>query len=365
MKRIIVSVTNDLATDQRVHKICTTLLHQNFEVLLIGRKFKNSKPLNRAYKTYRMRLLFNKGFLFYAEYNMRLFLKLIVLKKKVLLANDLDTLPANYLAALLTNKPIVYDSHELFTEVPELINKPFQKQFWLKIEQFILPKLQNCYTVSNSIALYYQKKYNTPFTVVRNVPLTSTHLKIGSLPFKTSGKKIILYQGVLNKGRGLSLIIDAMQYINDALFVMIGDGDIKNILKQKVASLNLEKKVVFVPKMLPNDLKKITPLANIGLSVEEDLGLNYRYALPNKLFDYIQAKVPVLVSNLPEMEHIVATYHVGEALTSRQAKKVAEQIKRIIFSDTDSYKESLQEAAKKLCWEKEELKIIKLFKSLK
>ena len=115
MKRILISVTNDLATDQRVHKVCETLQEFGFEILLIGRKLPNSLPVNRNYKTTRMNLIFNKGFLFYTEYNLRLFLKLLFTKKDILLANDLDTLLPNFLISRIQNTKLVYDSHELFT----------------------------------------------------------------------------------------------------------------------------------------------------------------------------------------------------------------------------------------------------------
>jgi hypothetical protein len=106
LKQIIVSVTNDITTDQRVHKVCTTLIEMNFNVTVIGRKLKNSIPLKRTYITYRFHLVFNKGFLFYAEYNFRLFFKLLFTKKDILLANDLDTLLPNYLVSRISKSPL-------------------------------------------------------------------------------------------------------------------------------------------------------------------------------------------------------------------------------------------------------------------
>ena len=301
MKRIIVSVTNDLVTDQRVHKSCTTLFNNGYTILLIGRKLKNSLPIIRDYKTLRIKLLFNKGALFYAEYNLRLFFILLFSKKDILLANDLDTLLPNFLVSKILKKKLVFDSHELFTEVPELINRPFQQNFWLKIEQFILPKLTYSYTVCHSIAVHYNLKYNTKFHVVRNVPFKIKKLEKGILPFNSKNKKIILYQGAINKGRGLELMIEAMTFLDNAIFLIIGSGDIEKNIHNLVKELNLEEKVTFIERIPPIELQKLTPLADLGLSIEENLGLNYKYALPNKLFDYIQAKIPVLVSNLDEI----------------------------------------------------------------
>ena len=130
MKKIIISVTNDLIADNRVHKVATSLCKNNYNILLIGRKLKKSSKIKeRNYKCKRIKLIFNKGALFYAEYNFRLFWLLLFTKADILLANDLDTLLANFLCAKIKRKKLVYDSHEYFTEVPELINRKFTKKY--------------------------------------------------------------------------------------------------------------------------------------------------------------------------------------------------------------------------------------------
>jgi len=364
LERIIVSVTNDLTTDQRVHKVCTTLTEMNFDVLLIGRRLKNSKKINRNYNTTRMKLLFTSGFLFYAEYNLRLFFKLSFLKKDILLSNDLDTLLPNYLISKLFNKKLVYDSHELFTEVPELINRPFQQGFWLNIEEYILPKLKNYYTVCKSIADYYDSKYQTNFNVIKNVPCQIKNTKTSCFPFQTNSKKIILYQGAINKGRGLELMIEAMKFINNSIFVIIGSGDIEKELFQQVTDLKLQEKVKFISRITPEELQKLTPLADLGLSIEEDLGLNYSFSLPNKIFDYIQANVPILVSDLVEMKQIVEKYKVGEIILDRNSLALANQIKLMLKKDKNLYTKQLIKAGNELIWEKESDKLIEIFKTL-
>ena len=191
MQRIVVSVTNDLITDQRVHKVCSTLVGMNFDVLLIGRKLQSSLPLSRNYKTSRMKLLFNSGFLFYAEYNFRLFFRLLFLKKDILLSNDLDTLLPNFLISKLLRKKLVYDSHELFTEIPELIDRPRVQYFWRKIERMTLPKVKNCYTVSSSIASYYKDTYDSDFEVIRNVPYKKSNNSEPVLASLTNTKRLL------------------------------------------------------------------------------------------------------------------------------------------------------------------------------
>ncbi|MDG1038324.1 MAG: glycosyltransferase [Polaribacter sp.] len=357
MKKIIVSVTNDLSTDQRVDKVCSTLQKEGYEIVLIGRKLKNSIPLKRSYNTKRIKLIFNKGFLFYAEFNFRLFFVLLFSKKDMLLSNDLDTLLPNYLVSSIQKKKIIYDSHELFPEIPELVHKPFVKKCWTKLEAWILPKLKNTYTVCNSIADFYDEKYNTRFETILNLP-NKKELKLGEFPFKTKGKKIIIYQGAVNIGRGLELMIDTMEFLENCIFVVIGYGDIYKELVKKVEIKNLSHRIHFLGKIPPSELHKITPLANLGLSIEEDLGLNYRFALPNKIFDYIQAEVPILVSNLPEMKMISINYNVGEIVRNRKPIELAKQIEGLIEKD---FSDGLKKAKKELIWENQEEKLISIF----
>lgn len=360
LKRIVVSVTNDLTTDQRVEKVCKTLFENGFDILLIGRKLKNSESIKRNYKTKRFTLIFNRGILFYAEYNLRLFFYIFFTKKDVLLANDLDTLLANYLISKLQRKKIVIDCHELFPEIPELVNRKKVKNIWLFLEKKLLPKVEYKYTVCDSIANYYQEKYQTHFEVFKNLPRRKK-LEIGQFNFDTKNKKIILYQGAINIGRGLELLIETMKYLDNHLFIIIGNGDIFQQLQEKVYLKKLEQKVFFLGKMSPESLHKITPLAHLGISIEEDLGLNYRFALPNKIFDYIQAEVPILISDLPEMKQVVLEYKVGEIVTNRNPKELAIQIEMLLEKDFSS---ELKKAKNELIWENQEERIVEFFNKI-
>ncbi len=362
-KRIIVSVTNDLVSDNRVHKVCTSLVKMGFKVLLIGRRLPGSLPVEkRTYQTKRFRLLFKKGPLFYACFNFRLFLFLLFAKFNVLLSNDLDTLPANFLASKLKNKPLVYDSHEYFTEVPELVNRPAVQKTWEWLEKRTLPKLKYAYTVCDSIAEIYRQKYGTSFRVVRNFPMAS-QLKKDSPARSEKNEKTVLYQGAINVHRGLEQAILAMKYLNHARLLIAGDGDIRVQLEKLVQQEKLENKVEFLGRLPISELAKITPTADLGLSVEEDVGLNYRFALPNKLFDYIQAEVPVLVTNLPEMAAIVTRYRIGEIAGSLEPEKLAAKINLALFDEAkrQKWKDNLKVAASELTWENEEKRLILIF----
>ena len=350
MKRIIISVTNDLSTDRRALKVAHSCHNNGYEVLLIGRKLKNSPPLYLPFKYKRMRLIFNRSVLFYAAYNIRLFFLLLFSKSDILLSNDTDTLPANFLASKIRRKKLVFDAHELFPEVPELAHRPKTKYIWQKIEDSIFPRLKHCYTVCQSIADYYNQKYNINMKVVRNVPHTSVPVNEKLLHY--SNRKIILYQGAVNIGRGLEWVIDAMPFVENVVLVIIGDGDILNELKERVKNLQLEEKVVFLGRISGAELHKYTPSADLGLCLLENRGLNYYYSLPNRIFDYLHAGVPVLATDFPEIANIVKTLSTGMLVNHYEPEYLAEVINDFFIKGFDARR--FAEIAKEFCWEEEE-----------
>jgi glycosyltransferase involved in cell wall biosynthesis len=367
MKKVSLSVINDLVTDNRVHKVATSLQKMGFGPVLVGRLLPESCGLSRDYPTHRMKLLFRKGAIFYLEYNLRLFFFLLKSKVDVFVSNDLDTLPANYLASRIKRKPLVYDSHEYFTEVPELIGRPVIKAIWTWFEKLLVPRVDAAYTVCDSIAGVYRDLYKVDFKVVRNLPvrtsLVNIHPMTQSHRMDSNAPKIILYQGALNLGRGLEKAIKAMPFIDGAELWLAGDGDLTQNLKELVGKLKLESKVRFLGRLPLQELNAITRKADLGISLEEDLGLNYRFALPNKLFDYIQAGVPVVVSGLPEMRHIVEQYQIGAIAETHQCKELAELMKMALFDQEKRkiWEQNLPKAAQELCWEKEEKVLIQVY----
>lgn len=332
-----------------------------FEVLLVGRRYGNSPTLlPRVYRAKRMRLLFRKGFLFYAEYNLRLFFLLLFGRENLILANDSDTLPAAFFVSKLKRKPLIYDSHEYFTEAPELIGHPKIKRFWERIEKRMIPKVDAAYTVCRSIADVYSAKYEIPFGVVRNVPYrANVRFENGGISVK---KPFVIYQGVLNMGRGLEEAIQAMQFLPEVSLLIAGSGSIEKELRALAETLPAQN-VFFAGRLRFEELSKITPHASLGISLEKDWGLNYHFALPNKLFDYIQAKIPVVVSNLPEMKRIVEDYNIGLIAQSHDVKELAAIFSTALFDESlrKQWAQNLETAAAELTWENEETVLKKIF----
>jgi len=369
--RVFVSVSNDLFSDMRVDKICNTLVSMGFEVTLVGRKLPDSLELSpRNYQTKRIKLIFKKGALFYAELNLRLFFYLLFKKQGVLLSNDLDTLLANYWVSKLRGSELVYDSHEYFTEVPELKEGSFSKNTWLKIERFIFPKLKSVYTVCDSIAYTYKEKYGVDVKVVRNIPRRKEKVNYVSraelgLP---SDKHILLLQGAgINLDRGAEEMVEAMKYLPiNYLFVIVGGGDVFEKLKEIIATNQLESKVLIKGKIPYQELVQYTHAADLGLSLDKNTNLNYEYSLPNKLFDYLHHETPVLASNLTEIRKIIEEHEVGWILKNHNPETIANQIQEIFedMSNFEKKKRNTSAAAEKLTWENEELVLKQIYASL-
>lgn len=357
-RKIVVSVSSDLSTDQRVQKVCDTLATSNFEVLLVGRRRSNSpKFSSKHYASKRFNLWFNKGALFYANLNIRLFFKLLFTHADVLYANDLDTLPANYLASIVKGVPLIYDSHEYFTEVPELVNRPSIQRIWKWIEGAIVPQLKHCITVTSQIAETYNELYGADFKVMRNFPTHVGH----QIPEK---ENVVLYQGALNVGRGLEELIAAMPEVHAELWIA-GSGDIAQELKVLVNDLGLQNKVHFLGRLKPSELEEYTLKAKIGVSLEHKMGLNYTYALPNKIFDYLHCQTPILYADLVEVKRVLNGVEVGEELKSYEPTELAKQLNEMLNATNYAlWQSNCERLSQKLTWQEEEKVLQNMLKEL-
>ncbi len=362
-KRACLSVINDLTREQRVHKIAIFLTKKGYDVILVGRRQKKSLPLTvRSYKTKRFWLPFENGLLFYLSYNLRLFFYLIYNRFDILVANDLDTLSANFFASVLSKNglnKLVYDSHEYFTEIPELVNRPFIKRIWEKAEKTYLPKIKHSYTVCKSIADIYNNLYGLNMKVVRNVPPANSenidYSLADKIKYRVAARKVVIYQGAVNVGRGIEFAIKSIKLLENTVLIIAGGGDILDVLIKMVKTENIEDKVIFTGEIAFEQLRAITYLADVGISLEQNIGLNYYYALPNKLFDYIHAQIPVLTSDLPEIRNIVGHYNIGITTNDFTAENLSSLINEIIFNTAERaiWNKGLKKAKEELCWENE------------
>jgi len=365
-KIAVVSVINDLSSDLRVRKSCEALRECGYEVVLVGRLLPSSADLPEwPWRSVRMGMFFRTGPLFYLFFNLRLFFFLLTQRSSLLLSNDLDTLLPNFLIAKLKGLSLIYDSHELFCEVPELQNQPAKKKIWQMLEASLVPRLKHCMTVNDSIAAYFKNRYGTAFTVVRNIPPALRPLKPATrkelnLP---EDKKIIILQGAgINIDRGAEELVQSMAFVDNALLLIIGSGDVWPRLQQLARPLS--DRVILINKLPKEQLVQYTHLADLGISIDKDTNLNYRFSLPNKLFDYFQAGLPVLATELPEIAALIRAYDAGEFIRHHAPHHIAERITALLSSPKlFTYSQNARKAASVLNWETEKIKLIRLIQS--
>lgn len=304
-----------------------------------------------------MSVFFKKGPLFYLIFNFRLFLSLIFKKTDLLIANDLDTLLPNYLVSKLKNVKLIYDSHEIFTEVPELADEPIKKRIWKSLENYVIPKLKHCITVNDSIAEYFFKEYKIKFIAIRNIPDKNkfTGIKKERIELNLSKeKKIIILQGSgINIDRGAEELVMSMKYLSENyLLLIIGGGDVINELKKISQIEKLNSKVIFIPRLKPEELYHYTINSDLGITIDKDTNLNYRFSLPNKIFDYLNAGIPVLASKLPEVEKLINKYEVGFFINNHSPEHIAEMIESSLESDKyNSTRKNTYKASIENSWE--------------
>jgi glycosyltransferase involved in cell wall biosynthesis len=366
--KIAFAVTNCICHDQRVLKIAETAGNMNCEVTIIGRYSGDCcKSDSVPFSTKRFRMLFRKGFLFYKFYNIRLFFFLLFHRFGIIVSNDLDTLPASFLVSKLKRLPLVYDSHEYFTGVPELQNRRFVRWIWKSFERYIFPRLKFVMTVSDSIAHQYESEYKIRPLTVRNCSRRSDSIIPYSreeLGFSNNDLLLILQGTGLNIDRGGKELIEALSITDNVSLMVVGSGDTIEELKAMTNSFGLAGRVRFFPKVPWNTLMRYTKSADAGVSFDKDTNINYRYSLPNKLFDYISAGIPVIAGYLPEVGKIISEHNCGiliPSVTAEEIKLSLEMLKgnRDMLAEL---KQNADKAALSINWEKESLIVNDFYK---
>jgi glycosyltransferase involved in cell wall biosynthesis len=343
-----------------MQRICTSLANSGYAVLLVGRRLKDSVALKQeVFKQKRLSCFFNKGFLFYAEYNTRLFFFLFFLKIDAVCAIDLDTILPCYFVSYFRKKNRLYDAHELFTEMKEVITRPLVKKVWLSIEKFTVPKFKYGYTVSYSIAEEFKKRYGVDYAVIRNLPYKKKICEATNQP-----TKFLLYQGAVNEARGLENLIIAMKNVNAVLFIY-GDGNLYEKIKNLIAENQLQDKIQLKGKVLPQELDLITPNAYIGINLVEPQGLNQFYSLANKFFDYVQACVPQVTMNFPEYKKVNEEYEVAVLINTVSVNEIEAALNLLLQNAVlyERLKSNCKFAQQIFTWQEEEKHLLNFYKN--
>jgi glycosyltransferase involved in cell wall biosynthesis len=359
--KLVFSVTNDLSYDQRMIRICSSLAAAGYDVTLVGRRLLESIPPEATqFRQKRLFCIFRKGFLFYAEFNMRLFFFLLFLRADLVCAVDLDTILPNLLVSRLKRLRHVYDAHELFCEMKEVVKRPRIYTFWKMIERWTVPSFRHGYTVNSFIASELRKEYNVNYVVIRNLPRCIEMSNIN--PIKGFPERYIIYQGAVNEGRCFETVIPAMKNIN-AKLVICGDGNFMQQAKKIASQHSLNGKVTFTGWLPPDQLAKYTAGAVAGLNIIENTGLSNRYSLSNRFFDYINAALPQVCVNYAAYAEINDKYHCALLINDTSAESIANAVNKLLSDQKlyDQLRANCMVARKELNWQNEEQKLIAFY----
>ncbi len=359
-KRIAVLVSNDLNHDQRVLKTCATLEGLSWSPFLIGRTMPLSGALAIPFAGNRLSVPFSKGFLFYASWQIRLLMELLRTSCEAIWANDLDTLLPAYLASKWHGVPLVYDSHEFFTEAAGLTGRPLQRGVWLRLERWLYPRIASVITVNDSIAEAYVSRYPNARSVkprvVRNMPLKrpipSDHVDWrNKLGIPADAVFIVLQGAYLDKDRGVIQAVEALRSQLHWYMVVVGAGAEFDWARSQVESL--EGRLICLPKMPFEELCTLTAAADLGFSLDRGIHGNYWFSLPNKLFDYIHAGIPVVASPMPEVQKIVHKWQVGAVIKDHGPGSIAEAVEEVLSVPRVDWTSRCAKASEQLNWQAE------------
>ena len=361
-KHIVFTVTNDLNYDQRMIRICTSLVNAGYSVTLVGFKRKKSKPLNQQpYKQVRISIIAEQGKLLYADYWIKLFFYLLFKRFNAICAIDLDTIMPVYMVSVIRYKRRLYDAHELFTELKEVITKPREKKIWDWIERVTLPNFHCNYTVGDYCAKYFKEKYKKDYAVVRN----ATVLKAYTSP-DTQKEPYILYQGWVNEGRCFEDLIPAMKNVKLPL-IICGEGNFFERAKHLALEHGLEGKVIFKGFVPPNELKEYTQHAKIGITLFHAVSKSNEYSLANRYFDYMHNAVPQLCMNFPEYRDFNAQFEIATLLDHpTNSDAISAALNKLIDDEVyyNKLKANCMLAREQYNWQNEEKKLLKIYENI-
>ena len=359
-KKIYLTVTNDLSYDQRMQRICTSLSNAGYDIVLVGRKLSGSVSLpDKKYKQVRLRCWFVKGKTFYAEFNIRLFFYLLSKKADAICAIDLDTILSCLFVSRIKKIKRIYDAHELFCEMKEVVTRPFIYKMWKWVEKYSVPEFKNGYTVSRPIADEFKKMYGVEYEVILNV----TELR--ELIPATKKEKYILYQGAVNEGRSFETLIPAMKNV-EATLIICGNGNFMKQAKDLVKDHMLEQKIIFKGMVSPEELKKYTLNAYIGVTLFENTGKSNYYSLANRFFDYMHAGIPQLCVNYPAYAEINKECKIALLIKDLSPETISSGLNNLLTNDVlyQEMQNNCMKAREGYNWQQEEKKLIYFYNQL-
>lgn len=356
--KILICSTSVANYDRRMQRIAKSLHNDGYEVHWISRFEGDNK--NDFFQHIKLNPFIKSGFLFYAFFNIRLFFKLLFKSFDLVYSVDLDTVLPCYLASRIRNKKIIFDAHEYFTEVPELIGRAGVKKFWQSIANFCLPKIKHNITVGSKLSQIFAERYKSEYSVVRNI---SQEVK---MTFGLHSKKdTLVYLGAVNKGRGVELAIEALRGLTEKKLKVIGGGDLLLEMKELSLKLDVADRVEFLGYVKPEEIQEHMQGCYLALNLLLAESESYYYSLANKFFDYLHFGIPALNMAYPEYEMIHEKYGLGPLIDNYTLEDLVSAIQKMeVPEHYEERLKGLEQAKMDFKWENEEKKLLELVKKV-
>jgi len=260
---------------------------------------------------------------------------------------------------------LIYDSREIYTKLAALIKKPIIQKIWSSYEKKYIYEADYVIANANIDKNYLQSLYpNINIEIFKNLP-GETFFKPPNLDLRkilciNNQTKILLYQGKLHRGRGIRFILKCLKQLNDAAFVIIGDGPMKNIYVKAAKKEGVTDKIFFIDSVPYEKLSAFSNSADIGVSVIQPISKSYENALPNKLFEYAVTGLPVICSNLLAMNEMIVQYKCGIAIGPKDTAAFIDAFKKIV-KNKNQFKLSAT-IQKELLWQNQNRKLTEIIK---
>ncbi len=360
----------DLRFDARIYREATALQDAGHRVSIVSSSFSGAIT-SAPWRRFETRLIpvdrRRSLRLLYPSFWWQAARALPSLSADVYHAHDLDALWPAARVATRQGSLLVYDSHEFWTEQSGVVSRPTIQRFWSWLEQRLVRKVHHTITVSKGIKAALEKRYRLDrVTVLRNLPVFRDPVASNRIR-ETLGlddqRPVILYQGGFLTENGLLEQIDAAALFDKSVLVLMGGGPCEPELRQKVDQRRLGNSVFFLPRVPFAELHEYTCSADVGLCLIKNSGKSFFYSMPNKLFEYFMAGLPVVASDFPEIGPVVRNSGAGILADPRDPAAVAEQV-NLLIADTDRmarYAEAARVAARTYSWEHEVEKLTALY----
>jgi len=367
-KSVTISFLGNANFDTRVANLTNSLKADGIDVKVISFDWTSPNFDTIIGDTSIYKLVKKKNSLaYYLKFLAILFKELRKTDSSIYIAEDIFTLPIVTFIAKFRGAKLYYNSREFYAFLAGLRNKPKTQGIIRKLENFFITKVDAVLVTGDGDAEFLQEYYGINNTVViRNLPLNQKATapkdfrEMLNIPISNT---ILLYQGVILEGRGFEPLFNAMTKVENCDLIVLGTGVFKTKYEQLAAELGIEKRIHFLGNIKQSELINYTAGADIGVSLIENISKSYYYALPNKLFEYIMANIPVLISDLPQMKKIVEDYNVGRFVSLETDGDLENVLAEMISGNEEikNYKSKTVEASKGLNWQMEFEKVKYLF----